>query len=545
MSSLPVLYPSETIYSWLTRAFLLSGYANPKEFYLRALSTARVRLHPYLNNRINQLAAQSEYKAIQLLYQHTLFPLFHTFALKKNQEKLKEKLLSNEMLAISVAGIIQCNFPVFHGHKYCPLCVAEDIESYGCGYWHIQHQIPAVCSCYKHGALLLSIKSGETNLDRKLILPPKNEKSEASTQIDIIFAQFSAGILHHLQMGESLEHYQSLYSQQLSDKHLLTKAGQLRYKKTLAELHQFFQKVTTYSSNELSIPDELLSFKFIGRLYRTRDHHSSHPLKHLLFSCWLLDGDPDCLFNPRQESETYSNEFSINDGKDDVIIEMLQNGDSYNHIYQQTGRSRCYIKRLASLNKTDCQSNHKKINEIMVRKILMKALLGQHRLSISQLFDISLGSVEQIISSEPALVAWRKYLRYQNKKWPYIAEITSYIKKNPKCMRKDVKEDCNAAFFWCFLHEKEWLNSILPAPLKPIRHNYCNWQERDDKTEKKIAEILLNSASVISITKLDSLVGGKKWLTRFIEKLPNSRKIIAKAIIEKKVISKNLNKYLS
>jgi hypothetical protein len=46
----------------------------------------------------------------------------------------------------------------------------------------------------------------------------------------------------------------------------------------------------------------------------------------------------------------------------------------------------------------------------------MKAILGQHRLLIAEEFDISIGSVEQIISSEPALVAWRKHLRYQNKK---------------------------------------------------------------------------------------------------------------------------------
>jgi hypothetical protein len=542
MSNFPVIYPNETIFSWLTRAYLLSGYVNTKVFYLSVFNTAKVRIHPYLNNRLNQLSAQSLHTGSELLNHHTLYPLFKTFALKENQENLKSKLLSNEVLAVSTAGITQFNFPLFHGHKYCPSCVKEDIKKYGCGYWHIQHQIPAVCCCYRHGILLKGVEAGDIKLDKKLILPSRNGKSVIAAQIDILFAQFTADTLNHLQNEEALDHYQSLYSQQLNIKNLLSRAGQLRSKKIVAELHEYCQSLTTLNSNELSIPDELLSFNFIGRLCCSGDYHGSHPVKHLLFSFWLFDGHPDALFGPNVKAKPCSRKPPKNSYKDSVIIEMLHNGDSYNSIYRQTGRSSCYIKRIASLNKIDCQSNGKKISRVMVRTILMKALLGQHRLSIAQLFDISIGSVEQIISTEPVLVAWRKYLRYQNKKLPYISEITSYVDNNPACMRKDVKANCNAAFFWCFLYEKEWLNSILPKAHKPKRQ-LCDWRSRDNEAVIKIDSVLKTSVEIISITQLDHLIGGKKWLTSFIDKLPKSKRLIAVLIKSNKLMSKTPEKY--
>ena len=79
MSNLPTIYPNETIYSWLARAFILSGYVNDQEFYKSIFDVAKVRLHPYLNNRISQLAVRSNLSEEQLINEHTLYPLFNAF----------------------------------------------------------------------------------------------------------------------------------------------------------------------------------------------------------------------------------------------------------------------------------------------------------------------------------------------------------------------------------------------------------------------------------------------------------------------------------
>jgi hypothetical protein len=259
--------------------------------------------------------------------------------------------------------------------------------------------------------------------------------------------------------------------------------------------------------------------------------------------CWLFDSDSNRLFKGSQYEKVVPNQKTTEKNCDEKILKMIKSGDSYNNIYRQTGRSRCYIKRLASMNNINLITISTKIDRVMIRKILMKAILGQHRLLIAEEFDISIGSVEQIISSEPALVAWRKHLRYQNKKSLCFEEITSFLTKNHNCHRKNVKEKCNAAFFWCFLNEKEWLNAILPEAMKPVRQ-HCNWQSRDNEAVIKINGVVSKSTETISITKLDNLIGGKKWLTRFIDKLPKSKYLIYLLIKGHKLFSRTPEKYL-
>jgi transcriptional regulator of aromatic amino acid metabolism len=47
----------------------------------------------------------------------------------------------------------------------------------------------------------------------------------------------------------------------------------------------------------------------------------------------------------------------------------------------------------------------------------------------------------------------------------------------------------------------------------------------------------------ISVTQLDNIIDGKKWLTRFISKLPKTRQLIFELIISKRIISSAVKKY--
>lgn len=60
---------------------------------------------------------------------------------------------------------------------------------------------------------------------------------------------------------------------------------------------------------------------------------------------------------------------------------------------------------------------------------------------------------------------------------------------------------------------------------------------------EKIDSVLKTSVEIISITQLDHLIGGKKWLTSFIDKLPKSKRLIAVLIKSNKLMSKTPEKY--
>jgi len=53
--------------------------------------------------------------------------------------------------------------------RYCPVCAGEDSETYGEPYYHVEHQIPIVSACHKHGCKLkmIDIQSGKWSLNSR------------------------------------------------------------------------------------------------------------------------------------------------------------------------------------------------------------------------------------------------------------------------------------------------------------------------------------------------------------------------------------------
>ncbi|NRD51435.1 TniQ family protein, partial [Corallococcus exiguus] len=51
-------------------------------------------------------------------------------------------------------GLVANRFGINTPHRFCPACVAEDIEMNGCHYWHRQHHLPGVICCVRHSLQL-------------------------------------------------------------------------------------------------------------------------------------------------------------------------------------------------------------------------------------------------------------------------------------------------------------------------------------------------------------------------------------------------------
>lgn len=77
-----------------------------------------------------------------------------------------------------------------------------------------------------------------------------------------------------------------------------------------------------------------------------------------------------------------------------------------------------------------------------------------------------------------------------------------------------------------YLHQKDWLDSHLPAPQKVQHVDRVDWEQRDEELSKQVAKILANSDRKLSRTKLDRALGGHSWLTSKKEKLPRTLKEI-------------------
>lgn len=108
--------------------------------------------------------------------------------------------------------------------------------------------------------------------------------------------------------------------------------------------------------------------------------------------------------------------------------------------------------------------------------------------------------------------------------------ICNYMEKHPFAIRKDIKAAKNADFFWLYHNDRDWLETQLPSPMPPQRPEK-NWHALDEQVCEIINEQIPLLSRPISVSELDILLGGHRWLTKFIDKLPLTRGVIKAELV--------------
>lgn len=107
------------------------------------------------------------------------------------------------------------------------------------------------------------------------------------------------------------------------------------------------------------------------------------------------------------------------------------------------------------------------LSYIRRQEIISLAFRGFHRYEIARHVSVSSFYLEMIISSVKGLVKWRRRCKHESKRRRYKCILLRYLRLYPERIRKDIKRDCNAAFYWLYKHEHERLESILPNLCPP------------------------------------------------------------------------------
>jgi hypothetical protein len=148
MPLLPKPYPDEVIGSVIERACFQSGV--PMKRMTQALFGRTRSCSSFLMaSKLSDLACYTGLDAEELLLQHTMYPYAVAFIPKRQQARLKQKMLS--LRSNECIGSLTRN--ISHGVAYrrtCPVCVSEDLRQYGESYWRRSHLLPAVLNCATH-----------------------------------------------------------------------------------------------------------------------------------------------------------------------------------------------------------------------------------------------------------------------------------------------------------------------------------------------------------------------------------------------------------
>lgn len=186
LSFFPTPYPDELWYSVLCRYHIRSGNSKKattlKELFDKKNHAAIGNFFP--NNSIHDVYAQlpkDVFSIRNIVLDHTLFRYFtRIYAYNKK----------NEMLNKIENGMSETPTHIWKASKslpeirYCPICKKEDELEYGESYWHLEHQLPLVYTCRKHGCELIRYKLAKRNqLNETFILPGDVEGGEKIEEV--------------------------------------------------------------------------------------------------------------------------------------------------------------------------------------------------------------------------------------------------------------------------------------------------------------------------------------------------------------------------
>lgn len=466
MLCLPRAFPDELLISRLIRFVTLFGWSGLFEIY-NLLGSRKISIHPLMTASLSGFTSKNVDEANLVLRQQTLAPLF-MYCLPRHAEKIKSALLAGD----SSKALRGCQFPSFGSEsslilKDCSLCAEEDIASHGVAYWHRMHQIPGVSVCASH-KVFLNIRV--LNQRQRLIagyLPEPLKFCRLTCEEGVRLAQFSKCFLQLLSNNQISYPAVMIYRKKLGQDGFITKQGHLRHHNLMSTFYNDIRN--SFFPGNLFLPKDENDYGYLYHLLSTE--FSIHPGRHLLFAYWLFHSAESMLDFVRSLSE---GDYTVSNTNESILkpdmnfTKILSDNISINRMSVISGRSRCYIKRIAALQGINLERHPKKLTKEIRKKIEWLGYLGFHRKVIAERCQIGIGSVESVISSCNGLVERRKLCRYQSFLRRSKYKIIRCRIFFPNITRSEIRKKHSAEFFWLYHHEKKLLESILPAATHPM-----------------------------------------------------------------------------
>lgn len=199
----PKPYPDELLYSIIARYHVWSGNDEISDTMEQLFDNRRERATLLIPKHLQRLAEKTKKYGLNyetLLFEHTIFPFvtcflnrdsFYTVLTCVNNIDQKESLFYVYRHSLCPRYL-----------RYCSLCVRDDRDNYGEGYWHRKHQTYGVVMCDKHKCYLKEseIEILDNRNNRYIALELLNELDDNSEQKDV------SGCRIELQIANDVEY---------------------------------------------------------------------------------------------------------------------------------------------------------------------------------------------------------------------------------------------------------------------------------------------------------------------------------------------------
>lgn len=294
MLNFPIPYQNELIYSAVARTGTYLGISSAKqlldEVYGDRKVIATMDLPCHLQAISNQLKRTGRYSVVELVYQHTLFPLYAPFVSEEHRLRALKMMAASSQGAVHLMlGVAASRVKSVHGFRYCAVCVQQQLKRYGECFWLREWYFSGLGVCPDHGSLtLLSENIGD---HRHLFLPLQQAIDKAQSCADVSSEQMVLACLARELMplspgtSPSFEQWTEFY-QCLAVDFGLSRGKQVQHDQVYDHIRQ---KFSVRILSELHLHDPVSESFWLRSMFRKHRKAFSY-LEHLIVWAALLPG---------------------------------------------------------------------------------------------------------------------------------------------------------------------------------------------------------------------------------------------------------------
>ena len=550
----PELLHDELLYSWLCRLAILNAWGTGRDAVRKIFGgrtvTPSLTLPTHFDAMNERYAGALPHDSFAALMEaSTLLPYHRPFLDHERYAQLMEDSRSSNSLDLKLRlGLVANRFGINTPHRFCPACVAEDIEMNGCHYWHRQHHLPGVNCCVRHSLQLQQQSVPKEGLfGQPLMYPGLPSGEECITPecgFQFRFAQLSADLLLAALPPINNADRSNVYRNRLSAKGFQSSRRSLDYQLVATEVRHYFADFANFQHQSRLLQTARSPLRWIEDLVERPDR-SLHPICHLLMIDFLFGSIAE--FSLAVDAERSSREatrgsaHAIPRGETKKSLQvpgleiehLLRNPSlSCRQIAQQTGKSVGTIVKYRRQRKIEVKERRKFVGA------QTRTSIGHDLLSGLELQSIALrnGVSVQTIYRE---LAYEKGTKLHRQRSLFMAQRTSRRDRWMGVLKTPGVEGISKArplgfsdYAWLYRHDRSWLLTSNAQYRKSVStRGTVNWPARDQELCSKVLTrmILLLRAEPpmrISVARLCSGLGQSSQWRR--DKLPHFKALLSR-----------------
>ncbi|MFD1780817.1 TnsD family Tn7-like transposition protein [Fredinandcohnia salidurans] len=519
-----------------------------------------------LTNLITKLPKTTNITVDSLIYNNTILPTILPFIPEHHHSKILEELYNGGALEDSSVGKLVGNK---YGKnmsdliRYCPSCIEEDTESYGCSYIHREHQYAFIHTCSKHSNKLIThCKECGVSLEYSpLIEHCKNghhnyyDRQREPRISDDIQKSILKDLDYILNNSRKISRWlvEQRFLEQLNSKGYISKTGNSIMTKKLVKdfMNYYSSEVVTDFGLDINY---LAKHNTLDNLFRGSKLVINLPL--ILLYIQFLSGSVESFI---RDSKPYLCEIPFGKGpwccenkycpkyKQDVIHQCERTYMS-GEIKGNFICSFCDTSYVINWNQRgdQKQAKHRKLKHLDSKqeKILT---LWESGLPIADIVDKLYCShyfVKNVVkqkykgcninqvnpNKEVAVFVLNEKMQIIKEK--HRNKLLNVLDNGKELSRSEIKNNCKASYTWLQQHDKQWLEENLPPSKSTGKFNRIeNFQLNREKYRSILLKVIRGNRELMRSEIKKKCKTAYIWLKKndqeWLEKqLPPSKSII-------------------